>query len=338
MQASLRGVHFIGVLGFGLLSAYPLAAQGHPSAEISNGPITAKVYLPDPENGFYRSTRFDWSGMIGSLKYKGHDFYGAWFQKVDPAIYDFGYDDTGVVSAPFTAMVGPAEEFNTDRKALGYDEAKPGGTFIKIGVGVLRKPDEAKFDHSKTYEIADRGKWTVKQARNSVEFTQALADPASGYGYTYKKVVRLVPGKPEMLLEHTLKNTGTKTISSTVYDHNFWTLDNLPPGPGLQITFPFQLQAIRPINNDFVKLEGKDRATASLGGFGQTSADYDIRVENTKAGAGVRIQGDRPLTVVALWSIRTVMAIEPYIEMNIPPGGEFTWTLRYDYYTLTPKQ
>jgi hypothetical protein len=134
-----------------------------------------------------------------------------------------------------------------------------------------------------------------------------------------------------------------------VYDHNFWTLDNLPPGPGLQITFPFQLQAIRPINNDFVKLEGnklvyvkelegKDRATANLGGFGQTSADYDFRVENTKAGAGVRIQGDRPLTAVALWSIRTVMAIEPYIEMNIPPGGEFTWTLRYDYYTLTPKQ
>jgi hypothetical protein len=23
--------------------------------------------------------------------------------------------------------------------------------------------------------------------------------------------------------------------------------------------------------------------------------------------------------------------------MNIPPGGEFTWTLRYDYYTLEAK-
>jgi hypothetical protein len=32
------------------------------------------------------------------------------------------------------------------------------------------------------------------------------------------------------------------------------------------------------------------------------------------------------------------MAIETYIEMNIPPGGEFTWTLRYDYYTFTTKQ
>lgn len=348
MQAPLRSVQLTGILGLSLLSANPGAAQSHPSAEISNGPITAKVYLPDPVNGFYHSTRFDWSGVIGSLKYKGHDFYGDWFQKVDPAIYDFGYDDTGVVSAPFTAMVGPGEEFNTERKALGYDEAKPGGTFIKIGVAVLRKPDEAKFDHSKPYEIVNRGKWSVKKTHNSVEFIQTLFDPASGYGYTYEKGVRLIPGKREMLLQHTLKNTGSKTISSTVYDHNFWTLDHLPPGPGLKISFPFQLQAVRPINNDFVKLEGnklvyvkqlqgKDRATASLGGFGQTSADYDIRVENTKSGAGVRIQGDRPLTSIALWSIRTVMAIEPYIEMNIPPGGEFTWTLRYDYYTLAPK-
>ena len=350
MRATLRGVQLIGVLGVGFLLARPAPAQNHPnpSAEISNGQITAKVYLPDPENGFYRSTRFDWSGVIGSLKYKGHDFYGDWFQKIDPGTYDFGYDDTGVVSAPFTAMVGPGEEFNTDRKALGYDEAKPGGTFIKIGVGVLRKPDEPKFDHSKTYEIVDRGKWSVKKSPNSIEFIQVLNDPASGYGYTYKKVVRLVPGKPELVLEHTLKNTGSKPISSTVYDHNFWTLDHLPPGPGLEIGFPFQLQAVRPINNDFIKiegkklvyvkqLEGKDRATASLGGFGQSSADYDIRVENVKAGAGVRIQGDHPLESIALWSIRTVMAIEPYIEMNIPPGGEFTWTLRYDYYTLGPK-
>ena len=31
-------------------------------AEISNGQITAKIYLPDVKNGYYRSTRLDWSG------------------------------------------------------------------------------------------------------------------------------------------------------------------------------------------------------------------------------------------------------------------------------------
>jgi hypothetical protein len=348
MQIALRTAQI--TLALGVAAWFPPTSRAvdFPSAEISNGQIKAKVYLPDASNGFYRSTRFDWSGVIGSLEYKGHQFYGDWFQKIDAAVYDFNYDGTGVVSAPFTAMVGPGEEFNTAGKALGFDEAHPGGTFVKIGVGVLRKPDDSKFDHSKTYEIVDGGKWTVKKTRDSVEFTQELSDPATGYGYLYKKTVRLMPGKPEMVLEHSLKNTGTKPIDSTVYDHNFWTLDNLAPGPGLVIRFPFQLQTTHPPKSDFAEIRGnefvytkaladKDRVTSTFQGYRDTAADYDIRVENQKVGAGVRIRGNRPLANVVLWSIRTVMAIEPYIAMKIEPGEEFTWKLTYDYYTFRPK-
>ena len=95
-----------------VLGAALVSAQNHPSHTITNGEITATVYLPDAKNGFYRTTRFDWSGAIGSLKYKGHDFYGSWFSKITD-IYDFGYEGPGkdVISADFTAMVGPAEEF-----------------------------------------------------------------------------------------------------------------------------------------------------------------------------------------------------------------------------------
>ena len=348
MQNALRTAQIILALT-AMAPLSPMAAGADfPKAEISNGQIKATVYLPDATNGFYRSTRFDWSGVIGSLEYKGHQFYGDWFQKIDAGVYDFNYDEKGVVSAPFTAMVGPGEEFNTAGKALGFDEAKPGGTFVKIGVGVLRKPDDSKFDHSKTYEIVDGGKWTVKKTRDSVEFTQELSDSASGYGYLYTKTVRLLPGKPEMVLEHRLKNTGTKRIETTVYDHNFWTLDNLAPGPGLVITFPFQLQTVRPPQSGFAEIRGnefvytrtladRDRVTSNLQGFGDTATDYDIRVENRKVGAGVRIRGDRPLSNIALWSIRTVMAIEPYISMTIEPGKEFTWELTYDYYTFPTK-
>ena len=41
-----------------------------PEAQISNGQIRAKLYLPDARRGFYRSTRFDWSGVIASLEYQ----------------------------------------------------------------------------------------------------------------------------------------------------------------------------------------------------------------------------------------------------------------------------
>jgi hypothetical protein len=81
-------------------------------------------------------------------------------------------------------------------------------------------------------------------------------------------------------------------------------------------------------------LENEDRMSTTVSGFGATAKDYDIRVENRKVGAGVRITGDRPLSNLSLWSIRTVLAIEPYITMTIAPGAEFSWKITYDYYTL----
>jgi hypothetical protein len=68
-----------------------LPAADFPSAEITNGQIRAKVYLPDAQNGYYRGTRFDWSGVVYSLQYKGHNYYGPWVQRTDPKVHDFVY-------------------------------------------------------------------------------------------------------------------------------------------------------------------------------------------------------------------------------------------------------
>jgi hypothetical protein len=342
----MRILRTIAIALLGVAIASPAWAQNFPSAEITNGEIHATIYLPDAKNGFYRSTRFDWSGAIGSLEYKGHNYYGPWFARTDPDVYNFTTETPEVISAPFTAMVGLAEEYSTAGKGLGWDEAKPGGTFVKIGVGVLRKPNnEDRYDHSKPYEIVDGGKWTVKKTRDSVEFTHTLNDPADGYGYVYHKVIRLIAGKPELVIEHSLRNTGTKQIASTTYNHNFLVLDQQPPSPDFVLTFPFEPKPVRPLNPalgevrgnqiTWVKtLEKTDQMSGRFTGFSDNASDYDIRVENRKLGAGVHIRGDQPLTNLALWSIRTVLAIEPYNSMTIDPGKEFSWKLTYDYYTL----
>ena len=189
-----------------------LTAQTHPSHQITNGEITATVYLPDAKNGFYTTTRFDWSGAIGSLKYKGHEYYGVWWSKITD-IYDFGYEgpNKDVISADFTAMVGPAEEFG----ALGYNDVPAGGLFVKPGIGVLTR-DEMNYNHSLPYPIANGGKWDVKRSRDAVEFTHTLTEPSIGFGYVYTKVVRLTPGKPQMTIAHVMKNTGSKSIVTNV--------------------------------------------------------------------------------------------------------------------------
>jgi hypothetical protein len=96
------------------------------------------VYLPDVAEGFYRGTRFDAAGVIGRLEYRGHTFYAPWFSKTDATVRDFVNDGVDVTAGIHTAMTGPAEEFSV----VGFAEAAPGGAFVKIGVGALRKPDD----------------------------------------------------------------------------------------------------------------------------------------------------------------------------------------------------
>lgn len=317
-----------------------------PQAEISNGELRVKLYLPDARHGYYRGTRFDWSGVVSALEYKGHNYYGPWYNRIDPRVHDFQYEGEEIVASTCSGVTGPAEEFQTNRSALGFDEAKVGGTFIKIGVGVLRK-DKAEYDFVEQYEIVDPGKWTVKTHRDSVEFSQDLSDPATGYGYIYRKTVRLIAGKPEMVLEHSLKNTGRRAIHSSVYNHNFLVLDHQPAGTDFSLTLPFQIHSSQPPSKDLAEIRGnqfvflktlanREVVYAPLLGFSDSPKDNEIRIENRRVGAGMLIRGNRPLSSLSLWSIRRVLSVEPFIAMSIEPGSEFTWDVAYEYYTLAP--
>jgi hypothetical protein len=85
----------------------------------------------------------------------------------------------------------------------------------------------------------------------------------------------------------------------------------------------------------FVKMLANDeRAFTQLTGFGPTARDYDIRVENPATGAGVHITADQPLARLMFWSVKPVLAPEPFIYLRVSPGAEFHWTIRYNFYTL----
>jgi len=329
-----------------LCLAAAIYAAEYPSAEISNGDLRVKLYLPDGKNGFYRATRFDWSGMIYSLVYQGHEYYGPWFQRVDPKVRDFVFEGDGIVASPCTAAVGPAEEFVTDsNQPLGYQEARPGGTFVKIGVGVLRKAADSDYDRFTSYQLVDSGKWTSKKTADSIEFTQTLADAQSGYGYVYRKTISL--SKNEMTIAHSLRNTGSRTIDTNVYNHNFLRIDGAATGPDYTITVPYALQSSRPPNPEFAeirgnqilykkRLENRTVVETSMRGFGSDPKDFDIRIENRTSRAGLRITGDQPLEKQALWSIRATLSVEPFVKIHAAPGEEFSWSLKYTYFTQNP--
>jgi hypothetical protein len=322
----------IAIATYCLFAASVVYAAGYPEAEISNGIVKAKLYLPDVENGSYRGTRFDYSGIITSLEYKGHQYFGQWYERHDPKIHD--------------AITGPVEEFLSGDTALGYTEAKPGGTFVRIGIGTIRKPDEPAFRRFETYEIVDPGKRTIRKGSDWIDFTHVLQSP-DGYAYEYTKTLRLTSGRPQLVIEHTLRNTGQKVIDTDVYNHNFFVIDNEVVGPEMSVQFGFVPKPKLALKNDAEirgreivygrELQKGESVFTELEGFRDNMHDYDIRIENRKSGAGVRITGDKPLAKVVFWSIRTTACPEPYVHMHIQPGGDFKWDIIYQFYTLSPK-
>ncbi|MEO6285974.1 MAG: hypothetical protein ABIO93_21470 [Dyadobacter sp.] len=308
------------------MTAYRLAE--YPGTEITNGIIQAKLYLPDASSGYYRGTRFDWSGVVPSLEYKGHSYFGVWNAATyDPKLHD--------------AITGPVEEFTP----LNFDDAKTGEQFVKIGVGVLVKPDDKKYSFATNYEVQNQGKWTVKKHKDRVEFTHELKDK-TGYAYIYTKILRLVKDKPELMLEHSLKNTGTKDIATSTYNHNFFMIDKEPSNQNIRIKFPFDVagegKGFGTIINAKDKtlsyarevVKGDQVFSSGLQGFGPTAKDYDIRIENVKTNAGVRITADQPLEKLVYWACPTTSCPEPYIKLAAKPGQEIKWNINYEFYTF----
>ncbi|HTI91389.1 MAG TPA: hypothetical protein VL727_12425 [Puia sp.] len=283
-------------------------AGAPPSADINNGVIHARLYLPDTAVGYYRATRFDWSGVMPVLEYKGHQYITQWFPKYAPTIHD--------------AILGPVESFTP----LDFK-----GDFVQIGVGRLVRPDTAAYSPFKYYNIKDAGVWKVRTSRRAVEFRHRL----EGY-YEYTKTVELVKGKPELVLRHTLKNTGTKLIETDVYDHNFFRMDSGSTGPGLGLKYTFaptadEVRGPAVIQGDSIVLERPLTGHESVYGVLHNGDVYDIRVENKET--GIHIRGDKPISKNVYWGSPTILCPEPYIHIRVEPGESFSWTIHYEFYT-----
>jgi hypothetical protein len=306
-----------------------------PQTTISNGIIHARIYLPDTARGYYRGARFDWSGVVPELEVHGHSYAGQWFEKYAPTQHD--------------AIMGPVESFDP----LGYEEAGPGGSFLAIGIGILSRPDAAQYAPFRYYKLLNPGKWKVKKSADKVEFEHILND--TGYAYDYHKTLELVRGKPKLILRHVLINTGRRTIETNVYDHNLWLLDRQPVGPGLVIRLHFapvatEARRIASVNagdgppmgslamikdSQIIFLQKPDKREdcyAVLKGYGASAKDYSIHMENHHTGAGLLIEGDRPLTRLVFWSSSTIACPEPYIRVKVRPGETFTWNIAYTFY------
>jgi hypothetical protein len=67
-------------------------------------------------------------------------------------------------------------------------------------------------------------------------------------------------------------------------------------------------------------------------GFGKEPKDYDVRVESRRTDAGFRVTSDTAPASIGFWSIRSVISVEPFVDLGTDPGKTTTWRYVYTYY------
>ena len=274
---------------------------------------------PDIEKGYYRGTRFDHSGIFLSIVHDGYEIAGKWFDGYDPYKHD--------------TLAGTSEEF----EQCGYDDTKPGETFLKPGVGLLIREDEKPYDHFRLYRIADFGRWTVNYEEDRATFVHKVADER--WGYIYEKTICLIDGNTYEI-SHRLQNTGCNEITGDTYNHNFFTFGDSRPGPAIDINFPFKPSGTWRSEYDSVALTDNGiRFSRAL------KAGESVFMGNLKPADGAEITGevfsqsgdghritfhsDKAFHRITFWSNHRVGCIEPFIPYRILPGETLEWKYLY---------
>ncbi len=280
--------------------------------KISKDGLEAVLCYPSSKSGYYRGTRFDWSGVFRKISRCGHVYADTWFDGNNPTRHD--------------NVCGPSEEF------VIFKNDKP-GTFLKIGVGLLKK-ESGPYDRFKYYEIVDEGTRSLEIGRNLAVFRHCMQGQ-----YEYEKRVEIIDGNA-MDIKHCLRNLSPSVLDTYVYNHNFFNLDNEIVGPNIRIDFPYEPYGTWREKLSEVTIKGKSIVFSSElkeGGkspfIGDLSScqDFSFRIVNSVSGISVEAFVDLPVEYSVFWGNHRVCCVEPYVHLTVLPGSEISWTNKYSF-------
>ena len=276
--------------------------------------------LVDLPNEGYQLSRFDWTGKITTVKFKDMMVSGVERTDVSNAI-DFGkgfYNEFGITNP------------------VGFEETKIGGWFHKIGVGLLKKSDD-KYGFHKKYEI-EPGSFATDIKKESVQLT-CTSEVMNGYGYQLIKIIKLL--NDGFVIYYKLENTGTKTIETDEYNHNFLSLDWDIIGKNYKLKFPFILNSLKfdeKLNEEEkVMILGREISFtgtpkeqfffSNINGSERLKAGWELINHEKK----LIIQEivDFKTNKVNLWGWTHVISPEIFFKINLKPNQTTEWSRTY---------
>jgi hypothetical protein len=236
----------------------------------------------------------------------------------------------------------------------GYSEAKPGESFLKIGVGVLRRADDKPYRFFENYEIDGRGKWQAYADEKRVRTVQTI-DDVDGWGIEYEKTIEAASninrnkgpnaGKTEhtVTLSRRLKNIGKKRIQTTHYNHNFIRFDDEPVGSNYTMTVPRGLEIVAAQREEAARLleqadnSMKPKAAITQGvlfrysGQPRNKSQFSLVIANTKTNAVLQIDQFYEVSELRLYMAPTAFCPEPFMPLDLQPGDETSWRTVYSF-------
>jgi len=360
-------------------SSISFGVDSYPNVTLTSGELAVTVYLPrslvnknSDEEVFYESTRFEHGSMIGSItrrkressswKKEKHELYGTdlwkyphnpfWPESGVGLASEFGVGDDGDFC---TYRCGWNGVNNVTNGVLGYMEARNGGPFLKIGVGVLVKGSCQACD------ITDGYKYNSPYRFHKVP-TWSMYQPSVGnlileheahlgkYGYRLKKEITLE--EDTLLVTTTLTNLGVEAFSTAWYSHHFFSCDSKPIGPGYQVEMDLKQD-----ENDY--FNGKPNVRdmydepGTMAGWGHAVRDYaklttqddtvTVKMQR-KVEPGTRIKAefkkdDRTTGAFAIRACGTYM-VEDIPEIQLEPTDPvkmYGFNLYIERGTLSPE-
>ena len=286
--------------------------------QLNNDRLAIEIAMPGTA---YAGSRFDWTGFITQVRLDSRHTFAAY---------------ESIIPGEGSGGIGFCNEFGLN-SPIGYDEAKIGGGYLKIGIGTVIRYDDRPGDRTQMLDlkIADRAEISWEHTETEAVF-RAVNPEINGYRCTLQKRISLSDSC--VTIAYNLKNTGRKRIQTEEYLHNFLCIDGQNLGPNYRISM-----AIRPdekmleassrfqpeliIGEDCLSLsrvyEGK--AFYLKGKAAVSGAEYSWEISEETTGCSVcEIDSFKP-DCMAVWGTKYTVAPEVFVPIDLAPVEECSW-------------
>jgi hypothetical protein len=281
----------------------------------------------DEPGQVYKMSRFDYTGKISQVILDSS--YSFCSQEI---LNGFDKEKSGR---------GLYNEFGIS-DPVGFDDCKPGEQFLKIGVGLLTRPDDKPYDFMRLYEISPcRNDFIAEES-----WVKFSANPLNcrGYEVKYTKLIKL--NNNSFTIQYEIQNTGSKIINTSEYCHNFIAINRSFLDENYTLKFPFKIDrsAMDEIVNPEDVIAFKDKRMIFRNNvteeFFFSHLEYENgllgmwEITNDKHGVGVRETTDFVPSKINIWGWKHVVSPELFCKISIEPGQTMTWQRKFEFYYL----